>query len=249
VSPSHYAKAPFCGCHRFAPLRGFQNRPYAKWPAPARLQARQSPPYARCRVLPGRSLAGLPLGARRLVNQRLRRVGLSCAHRASNGGVPPARPSRAASRLRQARGGPVRPPEGGSLPIARLVFLKLRARARPVPAGAVARAAHRHAWRAGVRGRRGRAYRAAPPVVRHRCRLLRAARPCSARACWRSCPSCTPARLARQRLGGGRWGRAYRAAPPQARALSLSCSVFLFRFGCEKVPALLIAIFGSVIYS
>ena len=32
-------------------------------------------------------------------------------------------------------------------------------------------------------------------------RWLRAARPCSARACWRSCPSYTPARLARQRQG------------------------------------------------
>jgi hypothetical protein len=110
--PQSFRCAPLGAAHRFAPLRGFQNRPYAKWPAPARLQARQSPPYARCRVLPGRSLAGLPLGARRLVNQRLRRVGFSCALRASNGGVPPARPSRAASRLRQARGGPVRPPEG-----------------------------------------------------------------------------------------------------------------------------------------
>jgi hypothetical protein len=186
--PQSFRCAPLGAAHRFAPLRGFQNRPYAKWPAPARLQARQSPPYARCRVLPGRSLAGLPLGARRLVNQRLRRVGLSCALRASNGGVPPARPSRAASRLRQARGGPVRPPEGGSLPIARFVGFDLRARAQPVPAGAVARAAHRHAWRAGVRGRRGRAYRAAPPIA-----CPSRARAVAASSC---APVCSPGLLA-----------------------------------------------------
>jgi hypothetical protein len=235
--PQSFRCAPLGAAHRFAPLRGFQNRPYAKWPAPARLQARQSPPYARCRVLPGRSLAGLPLGARRLVNQRLRRVGLSCALRASNGGVPPARPSRAASRLRQARGGPVRPPEGGSLPIARFVGFDLRARAQPVPAGAVARAAHRHAWRAGVRGRRGRAYRAAPPIACPRCiglKLRARVLPVPAGAVARAAH-----RHARRAGVRGKRGRAYRAAPPQARALSLSCFVILFRFACEKVPTLL----------